>query len=234
MMKGAWGTKEEFTLNSSEDYWKEIRLLIFKKCDYVKGYNLSMAWYKKINKSCIDASKFYRWACRYYIGVALWSLEKYKSALDYLDESLSFINEEIDEINTKIVMALCYQELKKNNIALKIYESCIEDCNKAINNAITNERYTKTKASLLHNIGELLKEESYIYESINTYKKVNVDNETIRGVIEGKIDNNYKLLFELYIDKNNYFKANHIINMIKNRDMKQILECRMYNRQISC
>lgn len=213
--------KERVSLNTSRAYRDIIRETM-KSGDYEEAYKLSLLWKENIINKNIETERFFIWACYYYLGVTLWGLGQFHEAISYLEESLVYAVG-VDLINSMTTMALCQKGLNKEELALEMYQDCLEECLKQMNGS-NDQEYLRTVASIYHNIGEILNEESYFYESINTYKKIIPIDDTMQIVIIGKIDNNYKTLFELYIKKQNYLLARKMISKIT--DVKKKAELR--------
>lgn len=218
--------KKTDSFKTNEDYWKEVRLLMFNNYeDYFNGYKLCKEWIKKTNR-LDDSSKYYEWSVRYYLGVACWGMEKYKKALSFLSIAQKY-SYDINEISTKTMIGLCYLGLNKKDMALAVYNNCLEICEK--------QRHTETvlftKASLLHNIGEVSESELYVYKSIKIYESINSLDQTNIVVTENKINKNYELLFNIYYKKKEYIKASNILNKIKDNKLKYRLKNRMLKQQ---
>lgn len=212
-------TKDEFI--SSEEYRVEVRFLLFNEQKYREGISLAQEWLNKINQG-LETESNDMWAVYYYLGVGYWGINRFKTAVLHLNNSIQNANG-YDRINSMTVLGLCYLGLNNKDLALQVYQNSLKQCDE-IKNLICEERYINTKASLYHNIGEILNDEVYYFKSIELYNKLfDVDDANIGETI-AKIDRNYKYLAELYISQNNYFKANSVLKNISSQDLVQSLK----------
>lgn len=222
--------------NNSEELHDKIHELLYVDMNYQGAYYLSELWIKKIEYENLICSAYQLWVSYYYLGVANWGLakyqgqkKKYQDSIDTLSKSLKFTIEQIDKIRSKIMIASCYQDMGIIKKALNIYNECLRLCNNK--NELT---YKKTKASLLNNMGEALKQEQYYYDSIKIFEEIIeeiylIDESSTKTVLN-KIDNNYKELYELYISKHDQLSAKRVIEKIHNIELRQNLNKDFKNR----
>jgi len=219
-------TKEEFF--SSDEYRVEVKFLIYNTREYEKGIALSLKWLDKISDGLETNSINDLWAAYYYIGIGYWGLNKFKNAIGYLNDSLKYAVHS-DILNTMTMLGLCYLGLGNKELALEMYKKSLKSCEE-MKDIISEIRYLNTKASLLHNIGEILEQDEYYYESIFLYKElIRVGFSEVQETLN-KIDNNYKYLIRLYIAKNNIFKANSLLNNISSYELRQTLKEEIRNK----
>ena len=224
MKKGGY---QQYT--SSRDYRNAVRLL-YKDKLYKEGYKLCLKWLNKIKYGEVDVSNKHIWGCYYNLGSGMWYLKEYDKGLCFLEKALCYADAFNDNINTCNVIAMCHEDKGNKEKALEQYNKCILLCDEKLELILdtkieieTKDNILKSKAALLRNIGELLSDESLIYDSISIYKLIQTKDKITQEILEDKIQRNYKILCEIYIKNNNIILASKMINYITNKNIKEQL-----------
>lgn len=241
MMRIKKNTKENFRLNCSDDYRHEINFLYKEQnvsCN-LKAYNLALQWLKRINNKTIDITKEYRWSCYYNLGIGLRRLGNYNEAKRYLIKSLEYA-ENYQSISVRIVLAMTYEDMGLIEKSKETYLCCLSICEEMLQKNKNHCGWLRNKAAVLCNLGKITKDEKYFYDSITIYEQVlndeiylnmNFTEQSSYSFMQEKISNNYYYICNIYINKNNIFKAKNIINKIISKTKKDELLNRILKQQ---
>ena len=179
------------------EYRDNIRIL-YKEGLYYEGYELCLQFKSAIENEEIEYTDNDLWACCIYLSIGCEKLGLFNMATYYAKLSLMYARKSAEFFKSKLMLGVCYQRIKKYKKAIETYDSCIQMCDKTIEQlnkvGCTEELkpLLECKADCLHNKGEILNDEISLYQAIKIYKALNYDGKIKNEIIQSKIKETYE------------------------------------------
>ncbi len=220
---------------TAQEYRDQIRIHFKNQKDF-EGYMLAQEFNTRIKKKDINFSQNDEYASHIYLSRGCWRLKIKQMATYHAKLALKYALEIDEVINARIMLAICYQDIGKVNNAIEMYRGCLNICNEVLLQPLDTKDLAKIlecKARLLGNIGGITKSMCEIEQSIYIYNNIlqQLPNNIIKKeMIIDRINNAYKNIFEIYLEKGDYINSHKTLAHIICKETKQTLRNKMFEQ----
>lgn len=174
----------------------------FLEKQYFKSYDLSKQLLIQLNSNISITTKDDFFYCYIYLSNNARRLKNISLGIDYAKKALEYAELDSEFIMIYDILAICHRENGEIEDALYIYDCYIDRCDiwlKSFDIHFIRQRnqIKSSKANMIHNKGDMLKDVQLIIKSIELYEEILYSKECDWNAIQYQIDKAYKNIHEI-------------------------------------